>query len=84
MRVRLSKLIRENDYAEDILSYHTGGLNKNKIDTAIQAAGYTTPLPHKVTFHLYKMNNTTATDVWLVTWHPLLNGYSVEKLTIKD
>jgi len=81
--VKLSKLIRENDYGEDILSYHTGGLNKAKIDTAVQAAGYTTPLPHKVSFHLYKMNGTTPTDVWLVTWIPMMSQYAVEKLTLK-
>ena len=81
---KLSVLIKENDYSEDILSYHTGGLNKSKIDTAIEANGYTIPLPHKITFHLYKMNGTTPTDVWLCTWHPMMGAYSVEKLTIKS
>ena len=82
-RVRLRDLIGEEDYERDILSYHTGGLNRAKIDTAVQAAGYTTPLPNKVSFHLYKMDNGTPTDVWLVVWLPLVNKYAVEKLTLK-
>jgi len=81
--VKLRDLISENDYGRDILSYHTGGLTKAKIDTAVEAAGYTTPLPNKVSFHLYKMNATTPTDVWLVTWIPMMSKYAVEKLTLK-
>jgi len=81
--VKLSELIAENDYERDILSYHTGGLNKPKINAAVQAAGFATPLPNKVSFHLYKMNGAIPTDVWLVTWIPMMSQYAVEKLTLK-
>lgn len=81
--VKLSTLIAENDYERDILSYHEGGLNKSKIDVAVEAAGYPVPLPNKVSFHLYKMDNETPTDVWLITWIPMMSQYAVEKLTLK-
>jgi len=79
----LRDILKENDLVGDILSYHTGALNRAKIDTAVEANGYTLPLPNKVTFHLYKMNGTTATDVWLVTWFPMMDKYAVEKLMMK-
>ena len=81
--MELRKILMENDLGGDILSYHTGGLNRAKIDTAVEANGFTLPLPNKVTFHLYKMRNTTATDVWLITWIPIMDSYAVEKLSLK-
>ena len=81
--VELSTILAEQTFDRDILSYHSGGLNRPKIDVAVEAAGYPTPLPNKVSFHLYKMNNTTPTDVWLVTWIPMMNQYAIEKLTLK-
>ena len=84
--VELKDIIRENDLTGEVLSYHTGGLTKVKIDTAVVANGFTVPLPNKVSFHLYKMEATTppsATDVWLVTWLPIMAKYAVEKLTLK-
>jgi len=79
----LREILNKNDLTGEVLSYHTGGLNAPKIDVALEAGGYTVPLPNKVTFHLYKMHNTTATDVWLVTWLPIMAKYAIEKLTLK-
>ena len=79
----LRTILKENDLTGEVLSYHTGALTKAKIDTALQANGYTVPLPNKVSFHLYKMSGSMATDVWLVTWFPLMGKYGVEKLTMK-
>jgi len=81
--MELADILKEHDLTGEVLSYHTGGLTKNKIDTALEAGGYTVPLPNKVSFHLYKMDGTTATDVWLVTWLPIMDKYAVEKLTLK-
>ena len=80
---RLEKILEEHDLMGEVLSYHTGGLTKAKIDTAVQAKGYTLPLPNKVSFHLYKMDGNNPLDVFLVTWLPLMNAYGIEKLTIK-
>jgi hypothetical protein len=81
--VKLRDVIDKHDYTKDVLSYHTGRLNKEKIDAAIEAIGITVPLPTKVSFHLYKMNDLTVDDVWIITWLPLANKYAVEKLTLK-
>jgi len=79
----LREIIKKNDLMGEVLSYHTGALNASKIDTAVEALGYTVPLPNKVSFHLYKMSGLSATDVWLVTWLPIMAKYAVEKLTLK-
>jgi len=79
----LREIIKENDLTGEVLSFHTGALTRAKIDTAVEASGHTVPLPTKVSFHLYKMNGTTATEVWLVTWMPIMDKYAVEKLTLK-
>ena len=79
----LRTILKENDLTGEILSYHTGALTKAKIDTALQANGYTVPLPNKVSFHLYKMSGSMATDVWLVIWFPLMGKYGIEKLEMK-
>ena len=79
----LREIIKENDLTGEVLSYHTGALTKTKINTALQANGYVVPLPTKVSFNLYKMNGASATDVWLVTWLPLMGQYGIEKLGLK-
>ena len=81
--MELRKILEENDLGGDILSYHSGGLTKAKIDTALVAAGHSVPVPQKVTFHLYKMNGINVSDVFLVSWLPLIDGYGIEKLTLK-
>ncbi len=68
---------------EEIYSYHTGGLNRAKIDNALQASGYTVPLPSKASFHLYKMDSVGVQDVFLITWSPMADKYGVEKLSLK-
>ena len=81
--MELKDILENNDLTGEVLSYHNGALTKHKIDIAVEASGHTVPLPHKVSFHLYKMHNTNATDVWLVTWLPIMGKYAVEKLTLK-
>ena len=81
--VKLRELLTTEDYTAEILSYHHGALNRAKIDTALNASGYTTPLPRKVSFHLYKMNAQGVDDVFMVTWFPMATAYGIEKLTLK-
>jgi len=79
----LKEILKDNDLTGDILSYHTGALTRVKIDNALQANGYVVPLPNKASFHLYKMNGASVTDVWLITWFPMVGKYSTIKLTMK-
>ncbi len=78
MTVNIRELIKENDYSKEIISYETG-ISRTKIDTAVTAAGYTLPLPNKVSFHYIN----SAGTVYVMTWFPLLNKYGYEKLTLK-
>ena len=79
----IADILKYNDFVGEVLSYHTGNLSADKIDTALMASGYPVPLPNKVSFHLYKMDGSTATAVWLITWMPLMGKYAIVKLTLK-
>ena len=78
--------MKDNDLMGEVLSSHSGGLNRNKIDAALVDNGYTIPLPNKVSFHLFN-----GSDMYMVTWFPNIpNGgsnqtgkYGFEKLTLK-
>ena len=78
MVVNLRDIIKENDLMGEILSTHSGIINKAKIDIALVANGYTIPLPNKVSFHMFN-----GSDMHLVTWFPHIGKYGIEKLTLK-
>ena len=54
--------MRDNDLMGEVLSSHTGVLNRRKIDSALVENGYTLPLPNKVSFHLFN-----GADMYMVT-----------------
>ena len=79
----LSDIIKHNDLMGEVISYHSGGLSRKDIDIALEANGYTLPLPNKVSFHLYKMNGLAVSAIFMVTWFPIADVYGMEKLTLK-
>ncbi len=75
--VTLRSLLKDNDYTEMIISIQ-GGINRAKIDHAVQDAGFTLPLPNKVSFHYINDNSV----IYAVTWFPIAGQYGYEKLTL--
>lgn len=72
--------MKENDLVGELTTTDGGTLTRAKIDDALVQNGYTLPLPNKVSFHLYQV---TTSNMYLVTWFPLLDKYGYEKLTMK-
>ena len=79
MNVKLSDLMRDNDYVGKVVGVNFGNNpNRNKIDQVLANNGYTLPLASKVSFHMYDGNK-----MFIVTWFPDLDEYGYEKLTMK-
>ncbi len=75
--VTLRSLLKDNDYTEMIISIQ-GGINRAKIDHAVQDAGFTLPLPNKVSFHYVNGGG----NIYAVTWFPIAGQYGYEKLSL--
>ncbi len=75
--VTLRSLLKENDYTEVVVSLENG-INRAKIDTAVQNAGFALPLPNKVSFHYIN----GLSNIYAITWFPVADKYGYEKLTL--
>ncbi len=80
----LQDIMAEIDLSADIPSWFTGQLDRQKIDEALEASGYTLPLANKVSFYMYKLNTEMVVKAaFRITWFPNAGKYGVVKLDLK-